>query len=218
MADPLLFTEFANLLPKAQIRFWLESNSETSGLASGNLVVADMAPAYWMAEITAINMGNADAMQAQALMHRLKGGLRDFYLCDPRCQYPQYDPDGSILGSATITNTDVNNDGVRMKFSGFPRRYTITPGDMFCFGFGPGNSYRALHQVVVGGTADNTPTGATGWIEFWPPLEDPDLSTGKAMDFTKPFGRFKLVPGSYEAGTAKQMMTTGLSFKAKQVP
>lgn len=218
MADPLALSDFASLLQKTSIRFWLQENVEISGLANGNFIVSKIGPAYWMAEISLINMGNADAMQAQALMHKLRGGTRDFYLFDPRCAYPQSDPTGSIIGSATIINTEVNSDLMRMKFSGFPRRYVITPGDMFSFNFGPGNAYRALHQVVTGDTADNTSTGATGWIEFYPPLDDPDLSTGKTIDWIKPSGRFKMDPGSFEAGTAKQMMTTGLSFRCKQVP
>ena len=213
---PFALTSFANLLPKTSVRFDLKYQQEMSGLAVGQVIVADLGPAFWEAEITMINLQNDDWRALQALVLALDGGLNDFYLYDPRCAYPQYDPDGSKLGSSTITNTNVASNGKVMDFTGFPNNYKINPGDMFSFDYGSGNAYRALHMVVNGGTANSSHD--LNNVEFRPHLDDPSLATGKTMDFIKPAGRFKMIPGTYDTGAARQMMTTGMTLKARQIP
>jgi hypothetical protein len=212
---PLALSQFANVIAKTSVKFWLAGNMQTSGQA-GNLIVADLAPKYWAAEVGMINMSNAEAMGVQAMIESLDEGLNDFYLYDPRCAYPQYDPDGSIIGSSTITNTDVATNGKVMDFTGFPNNYVLSPGDMFSFDFGSGGIYRALHRVVVGGTANSS--GDLNNVEFRPRLADPNLGIGKTMTFKRPSARMKMIPGSFDPGTAKQTMTTGMSFKCRQVP
>lgn len=212
---PLGTGQFAAIIGKTTVKFWLANSMQWSGLASGKLIPADTAPKYWMAEIGIINMSNAEAMAVQAIIESMDGGLNDFYLYDPRCEYPQYDPTGSIIGSSTITNTDVANNGIVMDFTGFPEDYELRPGDMFAFNFGPGNAYRALHRVVQGGTANGD--GDINGVEFRPRLADPDLATGKTMDFKRPSARMKLLPDGFDPGAAKLMMTTGMSFKCRQV-
>jgi hypothetical protein len=213
---PYTVGSFANLLRMTSIKFMLADNMESSGLGNGQVIVADLAPKFWTADVALINMGNAEAMQMQALVEALDGGLNDFYLYDPRCAYPQYDPTGSILGANTVTNSEVAGNGKQMKFSGLPAAYQIRSGDMFSFVYGPSNEYRALHRVVVGDTANGS--GNTTWIEFRPRLADPSLATGKTMTLIKPNCRMKLIPNSFDGGNARQMMTTGMSFKCRQVP
>jgi hypothetical protein len=103
-----------------------------------------------------------------------------------------------------------------MDFTGFPTGYVLNPGDAFSFNFGSGNAFRAYHILASGGTANSS--GDINNVEFRPPLDDPSLSTGKTMDFKLASCRMKIEPGSFDPGTAKQMMTTGFTFKCRQVP
>lgn len=212
---PLALNQFAGIIGKTSVKFWLADNKQFSGLASGKLIPADLAPRKWMAEIGIIDMSNAEAMAVQAIIESMDGGMNDFYLYDPRCEYPQYDPTGSIIGSNAITNTDVANNGIVMDFTGFPNNYELRTGDMFSFNYGPEGAYKALHRVVQGGTANSG--GDINNVEFRPRLNDPDLSIAKPIDFKRPVGRFKLLPDGFEPGTAKQMKTGGMSFKCQQV-
>jgi hypothetical protein len=213
---PLPASDFASLMRKMTVRFYQAYNQQSSGLPSGEVLYADLAPPYWMAEIGLINMSNADAMAMQSVIESLDGGIGTFLLFDPRCEFPQSDPDGSLLAGRTITNTLVSSNTKEMKFTGFPTGFKIKAGDMFGFTYGPGGAYRALHRIVTGDTA--TGGGDTGFMEFRPHLADPDLATGKTMSFIRAVGKFRLLADAFEPGTARQMMTTGMTIKARQVP
>lgn len=212
---PLDVTDFASLMRKMSIKFWLADAMESSGLGSGQFVVADLAPKYWCAEIGLINMANNDAMAMQALIQALDGGINPFFLYDPRAAYPQYDPDGSILGAADVQILEVRTNNKEIKLENLPVGYKLKRGDMFSFDFGSGGIYRALHQLVSGDTADGF--GKTGWLEFRPHLADPTISPGKNINLIMPSAQMKLIPGSFDPGMARQMMTTGMALKCRQV-
>jgi hypothetical protein len=212
---PLSLDEFANGLQIESIVFGLRHRVEVSGVGTGAMIAAQNGPDFWAADIKIRPIYHKDARYLQALINSLDGGINDFLLYDPVCAFPACDPDGSILGSSTITNTVVNANGVQMNLTGFPVGYKLTPGDMFGFNYGPGGSYRALHQIVVGDTANGS--GTVG-IEFRPRLDDHDLATGKTMDFKKACGRFKIINDSIEYGTRQDIFTSGISFSAEQVP
>jgi len=212
---PLSRSVFADGLPIESIQFRLQNRVETSGIGTGNTLVAETGPAFWAAEIVLRAVYNKDSRAIQALIDSLDGGMSDFYLSDPIFAFPRRDPTGSILGSTTVTNIAVGSNGKQMKFNG-PAGYIYSVGDMFSFDYGAGGAYRALHRIVEGDTANGS--GDTGWIEFRPRLDDPDLPSGKVMDFKHPTARMKFVPGSVEYGTAKDIFTSGIAFSCEQVP
>jgi hypothetical protein len=212
---PLALGDFANQLRKMTVKFDLEYAQELSGLGGGQIIAADLAPEFWTADVALINMTNDDWRKVQAVFLALDGSINDFYLYDPRCAYPAYDPDGSKLGSNTITITNVDS-AKQVDLAGFPNNYVLTPGDMFSFSYGAGNAYKALHMVVQGGTAGVG--GNITNVEIRPYLDDPSLATPKTIDIIKPTCRMKIIPGSKEAGTARQMITTGMTFRCRQIP
>jgi len=212
---PLAFGSFANQLRKMSVKWDLDLNQELSGLGGGQIVAADLAPAFWTADVGLINMSNDEWRQIQAIFLALDGSINDFYLYDPRCAYPAYDPDGSKLGSSTVTISNVDS-AKQVDLAGFPNNYVLTPGDMFCFDYGAGNAYRALHMVVQGGNAGVG--GNINNVEIRPYLDDPTVSTPKTIDLIKPSCRMKIIPGSKDSGSARQMMTSGFNFKCRQIP
>lgn len=214
---PLVLSDFMEKLQIERIRFRLNKRMNFSGIGTGRILAAEIGPDFWSLEIVLRTLYSQESREVQGLLDALDGGLNDFYAYDKIFAYPQSDPDGTILGGATITNTAVHGSGEAMKFDGFPDPpgpglYQLNTGDMFGFSYGPGGIYKALHRITSGGTANSD------WISFKPALADPDLATGKNMDFKKAVGRFKLVPDSLDYGEAMDIHTSGITLSAEQVP
>lgn len=216
LANPLPVNGFARVIRKQSVKFELAYNNEQSGLPKGQRIVAEMGDPYWTAEFGLINMEGPDARKVQGLFESMDGGIRDFYLYDPRCEFPIADPDGSILGAATVQITTTRNAN-ELKFQG-PNGYTYTPGDMFHYDYGPSLAYRALHRIVGLDPIVANGAGATDWFEIRPYLPDPSVGTPKTVTLIRPSCRMKLELGGYDSGTARQMMTSGMTFRCNQVP
>jgi hypothetical protein len=209
---PLGLTDFANGLPLATIKFRPNKRMQTSGETSGKIIAIEVAPDYWSVEVSFRPLYSQEARAFEAMIDSLDGGLNDFYIFDPISAYPVLDPKGANLGASSITNTNIHSSNKAMKFTGFPVGYVLSPGDVFCYDYGPGNIYRAYHRITSGGDANSD------WISFRPALPDITLSTGKAMDFTKASIRAKMVYESIDYGQREDIFTSGIGFLAEQVP
>lgn len=210
---PLDVGSLADVSRMTSIRMKLIGDQQLSGMGGGRIIVADLGPKYWEFEVQLINMENDLARRMQSIIESLDEGLNDFYLYDPRAAYPIGDPTGTRLGGSTVQIHSIESNSKEMKLKGLPNGYVLSAGDLFHFDFGTPTK-RALHRIVTGGVV---PSGGVS-----PTLEvRPHLMTGAAADITvtliKPAARVKIIPGSFDPGTARQMMTTGMGFKARQV-
>ncbi len=213
LSFPLSVTSLADVIRMSSIRMKLIGDQQISGMGGGRIIVADLSPKYWEFEVTLINMENALARQVQSIIESLDEGLNDFYLYDPRAAYPIGDSDGTRLGGATVKIHSLETNNKELKLKGLPNGYVLSAGDLFHFDFGTPTK-RALHRIVTGGVV---PSGGVS-----PTLEvRPHIMAGAEADITvtliKPAARVKIIPGSFDPGTARQMMTTGMGFKARQV-
>jgi hypothetical protein len=212
---PLATNVFADVIDMMQIRFRLSDALNISGNGRGQLIVADLAPKYWEADVTVATMENDRAVQVQALVEGLDGGINDFYFYDPRCAYPQYDPDGSSIISKTIRIETLHSNNKQMTLKQLPTGFQVKAGDMLAFDYGPDDNYRALHRVVSGATA--AADGTTGSFEVRPFIQ-PGAALNAIVSLIKPAARMKLVPDSFDPGTSRQNVTRGMTFKCRQVP
>ncbi len=208
---PYAVTSFADILRMSSVKFQLIPDQQISGAGKGRIIVADMGPKYWEAEVRLINMEHDVARQVQAMIEALDGSLNDFFLYDPRWAYPAEDWGGPRLGPAVVTIGALNANNKEMTLSGLPNGYVLTPGDMLHFDFGV-PSKRALHRIVAGGVA----AGGSVGIEVRPHIE-PGATTGLVASLIKPSARMKIVPESFDPGTARGMITSGMGFKCRQV-
>lgn len=210
---PLALSDFALAMKKLSIKFRLVDNSQASGLGSGQILVSQVGPRYWEADVTLREGLHRELIQMQAFVESLDGGLRSFYMYDPRCAYPQYDPDGTKLNGYTPEINAVS--GVTLiRVSGLPNGYQLLPGDMIAWNYGPDSEYRALHRIVDGGTAT---TGTTPYLEIRPALETTGI-IGRNVTLRRPSCKMIIVPDSFDPGTGKIMTTSGFTFKARQIP
>lgn len=212
LSFPYAPATFADILRMTSVRWRLVADQQISGLGSGKIIVADLGPKYWEAEVALINMENRDARRVQALIEALDESMNDFYLYDPRCAYPIADPTGAILGASNVQINSLNANNKELTLKGFLSPFVSSPGDFLAFDFGS-PARRALHRVVVGGT---TTGGVSSSLEVRPHIL-PGAAVNAAVTLIKAAARVKMIPGSFDPGTAKQMMTSGMSFKARQV-
>lgn len=213
LSFPYSVTAFADVLRMSSVKMRLVGDQQLSGMSTGKIIVADLAPKYWDFEVTLINMENAYASQVQALIEALDEGMNDFELYDPRRAYPAADWGGARLGGATVQINALESNNKELTLKGLPNGYVLSPGDLLHFDFGTPTK-RALHRIVVGGVVPSG--GVSPTLEVRPHIL-PGAAANAAVTLIKPAARVKMIPGSFDPGTARQMMTSGMGFKARQV-
>lgn len=214
LSFPLAASEFADKLRIQSVRWWLQEHQEASLTGGGDFLVADLAPRLWRGDVTLIRMSHDDAAAVQALVESLDGSLNAFNLYDPRKKYPRADPSGSLVSGSTPTISSLSGNSKGLAISGLPAGYALSGGDMFSFIYGSGTQRRALHRIVSPVTANGS--GVASGVEVRPHFR-PGVATGIELEFIKPMARVRIVPGSFEPGTARGMITEGMSFQAQQV-
>lgn len=212
---PLSLAAFALRLPVKNFAWKLEDQQEISGLASGEILVEDLAPRFWKARVALGDMPHQEAAELQAIIEMLDGGLNKFYFHDPRKPFPAYDPKGLIIAGSTVRIAEIRGNRKELKFKGLPGFYQIGRGDMFHRDFGDNPVHRALHRV---GTASVTADGDgnTDWIEFRPHLY-PGASVNDVITLVRPAALCILVPKSFNEGTPSGALNRGMSFEIRQV-
>lgn len=212
LPDPLPVATFADRLKVASVKWRLQEHQEVSGLASGQIIVADLAPALWVGEVTLAAMTNGEASQVQALIESLDGGLRSFYLYAPQSIGPQYDPDGTILSTSTVKIYALESNNKELQFYGLPEGYVLSAGDFFSFDYGS-PARRAFHRILNTVTADGD--GISPTFEVRPHLRS-GVATDIEVSIVKPAAKVGLIPGSFDPGNADAVVTTGMGFSVMQ--
>lgn len=210
LANPLPRDAFADLLKVTDVSFvqnWQQQRSATGG---GEPRYADRAPALWKAELTTIQMPNAEAEGIMALINSRAGGLKTVLLHNYKLPFPASDPDGKIIGP-TVPKLNVITDRLHVSFSGFPRGYKIPLGTFFGIVFDTSRYY--LGQFAEARTA-NPITGAVAMTEIWPPLPASIAGTLDVV-IAKPCAKFRITPGSAYPSTSSALHTT-IKLSAEQ--
>lgn len=193
-------------------KFKLVPQQNVSG-TTGDIWASDIGPQYWEADIRFVDMDNDIAGRVQSIIESLDGSLNSFYWYDPRWQFPRSDPDGSLLAASTVKIAALPTNNKLMALKGLPAGFNIRNRDMLCFDFGTSPVHRALHRVADGSAADGT--GLTGNIEVRPYIR-PGAAVNAVVTLIRPTCEMLMIPDSFDEGTAKQMITSGMGFKARQ--
>jgi hypothetical protein len=129
-------------------------------------------------------------------------------LYGPPRLYPIADPDGSVLGSATVTIFSINANNKQITLTGLPVGYTLSVGDFIQFPFGPGGVLNAYHRIVQTVVADGS---GHAEIELRPHVYS-GTTTGVTVTLKKPAARVKIIPGSYDPGLVRGQRVEGKKF------
>lgn len=197
-----------NARPFALARF-----EEISGLGTGEIITAIIAAPKWEAEFAlSSRLTYAQAAEALALLEAL-GTSRTVELYDVTQPFPAADPGGALLGGASPTVSAIGTDNSSLRITGLPPAYVITIGDMISIGYSSG-SRRALFRA--GETVTASAGGVTPMFSVAPHLPA-GLSIGASVTLARPYGWFRVVPGSFDPGVSTKLGNSGVRFRALQV-
>lgn len=208
---PAPVTYIADLLRVPRRTFTLMMQQEVSGLGSGQIIAADIAPPLWVAEIETKPMSRPDANLLLARLDTLEGSLNSFYLYDPWKCAPFADPGGVKLGGSTPKIYALEANNKEMRLYGLPAGYILTAGDYLAFDYGSNPARRALHRVTSTVTADNS--GITPMFEVRPHIRS-GAQTDINVTLVKAAAKMIIEPGSLRV--AAQSGLTVISFRAIQ--
>lgn len=210
---PLALEDFFDGLRITTTGFDLTERMRRSETGGGESLVSDLSPRLWQFRFQVRTTTHAEQRAAEAKARILKQAGRPFFVTDPTAAYPASDPDGSTLGSSTVTIASLNSDNRRLTLTGLPANYELPAGTLLSFTYGSPARY-ALHEVVAGVTAYGT--GTTQLFEVSPFIR-PGATVGTWVTLIKPFCKAVMMPGSWEAGPRRvDGFTEGFSFDAIQ--
>jgi hypothetical protein len=202
--------DLADLLPIAAMA-WNEARQDAiSALGSGEWLTHELGPQLHEAEVRTARLPHARAEQLRARLRAVDGGAH-FYLSNPTMLYPQADPGGAILATASVVIASINAARKDLALSGLPAGYVITMGDYLHIDYGT-PSRRALLQAAEGATANGS--GFTPEFEVRPQLR-PGITAGLAVTLKKPAAKVKIVPGSVRIETVTTLLSQ-IRFTARQ--
>ncbi len=207
---PLSAPDFWNLLPVTSASFTLMDVRQHTRTRGGEILDADMGTRLWSGSVTlrdGLRVTEAADLLAIIDFAAMPGGAFQAYEM-PKVR-PAYDPTGSILSGFSPTIFTLATNGRELRLTGLPAGYTLRRGDMLSFAYGPGDSLRALHRVLVGAVAGGG--GTTPDIEVVADIR-PGASVGAAVTLIRPSCRAKIVPGSIQTGTIGPRFRSGIAF------
>lgn len=189
---PLSTADLADRLGIVSAPLVLKDNREVSGMGSGQIIEADLAPALWTADVVTRPWRAIEARRLEALINAVIRSKESFYLYDPRKAVPALDPKGATLGSSTVKiNSVPSNKSLTLK--GLPANYKLSAGDHLAFDYGSNPTRRAFHEIAEDITASSG--GTTAAFEV-----SPFIRTGAVADINvtlvKPAVKVRIVPGS----------------------
>lgn len=206
---------FADKLPITRVEWQLMRWDEYSGLGTGEVLAAQLAPPRWGASVELAPMYHDKAAAIQALIEALDGPINNFYLYAPQKPFPRYDPRGEILGSASPVISIPGANNKSLSFAGMPSGYQLSAGDMFAVDYASNPTRRYLGRLVGDSTASGS--GSTGQIEVRPHLPA-GIAAALPVMFLKPSARVFILPNTFNPGSAQGLFTTGMSFEVMQRP
>lgn len=207
---PLPLATFADTLLVARATCDLPELVEQSRTAGGEQLTADMGERLWTGRIDLASMVRTEIGRPETLIQVLKQG-RTFNIFDRRRLNPQADPNGTILGAASVTILALGGDPREMSLAGLPAGYTLSAGDYLSFAYTSLSITRqALHRVVDTTVVANG-SGQTPLFEVIPAIR-PGAAAAAAVTLRKPFCRAVMVAGSASPSDGRSTLYEGLGF------
>ena len=212
---PLSLNSFADKLRITSVQWQLKRWDQLSGVGSGDVLAAQLAPPRISGTVTIAPMYHDDAAEVQALVESLDGPMQSFFLYAPQKAYPRYDPDGSKLGASTVTIHTVGSNNKSLQLQGLPSGYVMSTGDYLAYDYSMNPVRRGFHRISE--TVTTPGSGISPLFEVRPHLR-PGTTTGLAVTLIKPAAKVFIVPETFDPGTARPIVTEGMQFEVMQRP
>lgn len=207
---PLALATFVDTLLCERITCDLPEMVEQSRTAGGEQLVADMGERLWTGRIDLGKMKRTEVGRPETLIQVVKQG-KTFHVYDRRRPNPLLDPNGTILGAASVTILALGGDPREMSLAGLPAGYTLSSGDYLSFAYTSLSVTRqALHRVVDTTVVANG-SGQTPLFEVVPPIR-PGAAAAAAVSLKKPYCKAVMVAGSAAPSDGRSTLYEGLGF------
>lgn len=195
----------------SSVEWSLSRATSHTRLHDGTVIPIERGAPLWRGVVTLADAYHRRAAEIEARLAKLTGAGQFFLAHDPRYRGPQMDRDGLILGGATPTIHTLDPDGRRLRVTGLPGGYSLSPGDWIGWTYGENPTRYALHRLVTGATA--SAGGLTPLFEVVPAIR-PGASVGAAVALVKPQAKALVVSAEYGRGRA--LITDGATFEITQ--
>lgn len=204
MTFPLSRAAFFDLLPIQDMGFPTPApQRQISGLAGGDILSAEIAPARWEGAVSLAPMKSRVADRLSLLLAALENPGATFEGYKGNQIGPAGDPRGLALAGASVTVGGFNTAASTLTLAGLPPGLSLSVGDMVSFSY---EGRRALHRFSEDGT---------GALEVRPHLR-PGLTAGVEAELIRPYCVAVLVPGTVSHGVTRGGVTSGMSFEFRQ--
>jgi hypothetical protein len=209
----LTLAQLADLLPIESVTWRDRRNDKMSGSGDSRYWQVEMADPLWEADIVA---GLRDTSEIKALAARirwLRGVQHEFWLFDPISMYPQMDPTGSIIGSNNVQVNSIGGDNASISLKGLTAGYQIKAGDKGQITYSSTKNFFFEFSFDV--TANGS--GVTAVVAIYPNCPV-GLAVNNVINLKKPACKMIIKPGTFDPGTAQNIMTQGMRFTAVERP
>lgn len=204
----------ADRLKIATVTWDIQRNDELSGSGDSRIWQAELADPLWTASVSLASGYNNNLKQIAALIRKLHGAQEAFFLYDPMSQYPQADPNGSILGASAVRVNSIGTGGRTISLKGLPAGYVLTLADKMQIAYATTpvrNAFLEVSDDLV--TANGS--GVTGLFEVFPHAPT-GVAANDVVTLKKPACKVIIIPGSHNPGAANPLITSDAAFKVVQ--
>lgn len=201
---PVSRAEFFDLLPVADISMPTPAPQRAlTGLAGGDIMSAEVAPARWQGSVALAPMKARLADRISVWLAILENPGATFEAYKRNQIGPAGDPVGAALDGAAVQLSALDTAASTVALSGLPGGLQMSVGDMLSFAY---DGRRALHRFAQDGT---------GALRVQPHLR-PGATVGTPVELIRPYCAAVLIPGSVSHGSTSGGITTGMSFEFRQ--
>jgi hypothetical protein len=187
--------------------FKLNYRQEQSRSAGGVTFVKDLGSPLWTLKATTAALRLDDALDYEALLETLEGGVQTFMAYDLRRPYPRQHSTGAFSDTGVTATVGGNNKSIAV--SGVDPGFQVSRGDYLVIEVA---GAKKLHQVSEPSTA--SAGGVLALFEVRPHLW-PGAAAGQPVRFKKPAIPMTMLPGSI-AKTQMGALHTSINFAAMQ--
>jgi hypothetical protein len=170
---------------------------ETSGQASGQIIVKEMRPMLWQLDAKSATLKPSLIRYWKAKLTSLQNGKKLFYGFDKSCFYPGAYPNGtwptggSFDGVSAGVQEIPDNNSLKLKL--LPVGYTGSPGDMVSVTVNTDPLTIALHMALESFTANGS--GVTDAFAVEPPIRT-GMAISNVVAVKRPACKMMIIPGS----------------------
>lgn len=211
---PLDLPTFWDRLPIESGGLRLSESYDFSVSGRGEVTTEGDGNRLWAGQIRLAVTIPEEARDINVLLDIIRQEGAPFLAYDPHHLAPVNDPGGAVLGASVPVIASLPAGSRELSLSGLPAGYVLRRGDRLSFSYSAEPVRFALHEIVDE-TVQADGSGVTPAFEVLPKVAF-GAAVGAFVTLVKPFARFIVRPGTFNAGDRSRFVTRGTTFDILQ--